>query len=86
MLGSFLGLVLAIIFLHDLFSLSMPSNKALFILFVLFCSAVTIFRWLSKILDGVREILVIFDQKGRNMTFGDLKDAYQRGRANLQEN
>ena len=32
------------------------------------------------ILDGVREVLIIFDQKGKNMTFGDLREAYQRGR------
>ncbi|MBU5980879.1 HAD family hydrolase [Lactobacillus helveticus] len=79
MLGSFLGLILAIIFLHDLFSLKMISDKAIFILVVLFCAATTIFRWLSRILDGIREVLVIFDQKGKNMTFGEFKEAYRRG-------
>ncbi|GFP17578.1 HAD-IC family P-type ATPase [Lactobacillus helveticus] len=79
MLGSFLGLILAIIFLHDLFSLKMISDKAIFILVVLFCAATTIFRWLSRILDGIREVLVIFDQNGKNMTFGEFKEAYRRG-------
>ncbi|AHI11794.1 HAD-IC family P-type ATPase [Lactobacillus helveticus] len=79
MLGSFLGLILAIIFLHDLFSLKMISDKAIFILVVLFCAATTIFRWLSRILDGIREVLVIFDQKGKNMIFGEFKEAYRRG-------
>ena len=85
MLGSFLGLILAIIFLHDLFSLKMISDKAIFILVVLFCAATTIFHWLSRILDGIREVLVIFDQKGKNMTFGEFKEAYRRGRENKIE-
>ncbi|MEN2379881.1 HAD-IC family P-type ATPase [Lactobacillus helveticus] len=85
MLGSFLGLILAIIFLHDLFSLKMISDKAIFILVLLFCAATTIFRWLSRILDGIREVLVIFDQKGKNMTFGEFKEAYRRGRENKIE-
>lgn len=85
MLGSFLGLILAIIFLHDLFSLKMISDKAIFILVVLFCAATTIFRWLSRILDGIREVLVIFDQKRKNMTFGEFKEAYRRGRENKIE-
>lgn len=85
MMGSFLGLILAIIFLHDLFSMTMISNKAIFILFILFCAATTIFRWLSRILDGVREVLVVFDQKGKNMTFADVHEAYHRGRQNIQE-
>ncbi|MCS8612427.1 cation-translocating P-type ATPase [Lactobacillus helveticus] len=85
MLGSFLGLILAIIFLHDLFSLKMISDKAIFILVVLFCATTTIFRWLSRILDGIREVLVIFDQKGKNMTFGEFKEAYRRGRENKIE-
>lgn len=85
MVGSFLGLLLAIIFLHDLFSLKMISDKAIFILVVLFCAATTIFRWLSRILDGIREVLVIFDQKGKNMTFGEFKEAYHRGCENKIE-
>lgn len=80
MVLSLIGLLLAILFLHDLFSLTMISNKAIFILIVLFCAETTIFRWLSRILDGVSEILVVYDQKGRNMTFGDVHDAYDRGR------
>ena len=57
MIGSFAGLVLAIIFLHNLF---------------------------SRILDGVQEVLVVFDQKGKNMTFAELHEAYQRGRKSVQ--
>ena len=68
MIGSFAGLGLAIIFLHN----------------VLFCAATTIFRWLSRILDGVQEVLVVFDQKGKNMTFAELHEAYQRGRKSVQ--
>lgn len=75
MIGSFVGLVLAIIFLHNLFSMSMITDKALFILAVLFCAATTIFRWLSRILDGIREVFIVFDQKGKNMTFGDFHEA-----------
>ncbi|KRL24424.1 cation-translocating P-type ATPase [Lactobacillus kefiranofaciens subsp. kefirgranum] len=85
MIGSFVGLVLAIIFLHNLFSMSMITDKALFILAVLFCAATTIFRWLSRILDGIREVFIVFDQKGKNMTFGDFHEAYKRGRENIIE-
>lgn len=85
MLGSFICLILAIVFLHDLFSMTMISSKAMFILFILFCAATTIFRWLSRILDGIREVLIVFDQKGKNMTFGDFREAYQRGRENTNE-
>lgn len=85
MIGSFVGLVLAIIFLHNLFSMSMITDKALFILAVLFCAATTIFRWLSRILDGIREVFIVFDQKGKNMTFGDFYEAYKRGRENIIE-
>lgn len=85
MIGSFVGLVLAIIFLHNLFSMSMITDKALFILAVLFCAATTIFRWLSRILDGIREVFIVFDQKGKNMTFGDFHEAYIRGRENIIE-
>lgn len=83
MIGSLLGLIIAIIFLHNLFSLTMISDKAMFILFILFCAATTIFRWLSRILDGVQEVLVVFDQKGKNMTFADVHEAYQRGRKSV---
>lgn len=85
MIGSFVGLVLAIIFLHNLFSMSMITDKALFILAVLFCAATTIFRWLSRILDGIREVFIVFDKKGKNMTFGDFHEAYKRGRENIIE-
>lgn len=72
------------IFFPRLFSLTMLNNKSLFILAVLFCAAVTIFRWLSKILDGIAEVLVVFDQKGKNMTFVEFKEAYDRGKNNVK--
>ena len=62
----------------------MLNNKSLFILAVLFCAAVTIFRWLSKILDGIAEVLVVFDQKGKNMTFVEFKEAYDRVKNNVK--
>lgn len=72
------------IFFPRLFSLTMLNNKSLFILAVLFFAAVTIFRWLSKVLDGIAEVLVVFDQKGKNMTFADLKEAYDRGKNSVK--
>lgn len=77
---SLIGIAASIIFLHKLFSVTMLNNRSLFILAVLFFAAVTVFRWLSKILDGVAEILVVFDQKGKDMTFADVKEAYERGK------
>lgn len=79
---SVIGVILAIIFLNDLFSLTMLRPRSIFILLVLFFAAVTVFRWLSHISDGIAEVLVVFDQKGHDMTFKDLHDAYHRGRTN----
>lgn len=81
---SFVGIIASIIFLPNLFSLTILNNKSLFILAILFCAAVTIFRWLSKVLDGVAEILIVFDQKGKNMTFAEVKEAYDRGKNNVK--
>ncbi len=80
MLLSLVGVITSIIFLHNLFSLSALRPRSIFVLVVLFFAAVTVFRWLSHISDGIAEVLVVFDQKGKNMTFADLKDAYARGR------
>lgn len=85
MLLSLICVIGSIIFLPDLFSLTLLNNKSVFILVVLFCAAVTIFRWLSKILDGIAEVLVVFDQKGKEMTFNDLKQSYERGKNNFTE-
>lgn len=81
---SIVGVIASIIFLPNLFSLAILNNKSLFILAILFCAAVTVFRWLSKILDGIAEILIVFDQKGKNMTFAEVKEAYDRGKKNVR--
>lgn len=82
---SILCIIGSVIFLPHLFSLTMLNNKPLFILMILFFAAVTIFRWLSKVLDGVAEVLIVFDQKGKNMTFAEFKEAYDRGKKNIKE-
>lgn len=79
---SIIGVILSIIFLHGLFSLTILRTRSIFVLLVLFFAAVTVFRWMSHISDGIAEVLVVFDQKGKNMTFADLHEAYQRGRKN----
>lgn len=79
---SIIGVILSIIFLHGLFSLTILRTRSIFVLLVLFFAAVTVFRWMSHISDGIAEVLVVFDQKGKNMTFADLHKAYQRGRKN----
>lgn len=78
--GSFLALVLSIIFFHNLFALSRISATAVFLLLVLFFAEITIFRLLSKFADGVREVLVAYDQKGKDLTINDVKQAYRKGR------
>lgn len=78
--GSFLALVLAVIFFHNLFALSRISATAVFLLLVLFFAEITIFRFLSKFADGVREVLVVYDQKGKDLTLNDIKHAYSKGR------
>ena len=78
--SSFLALVLSIIFFHNLFALSRISATAVFLLLVLFFAEITIFRLLSKFADGVREVLVAYDQKGKDLTISDIKQAYRKGR------
>jgi len=78
--GSFLALVLSIIFFHNLFALSRISATAVFLLLVLFFAEITIFRLLSKFADGVREVLVAYDQKCKDLTISDIKQAYRKGR------
>lgn len=78
--GSLLALVLAVIFFHNLFALSRISATAVFLLLVLFFAEITIFRFLSKFADGVREVLVVYDQKGKDLTLNDIKQAYRKGR------
>lgn len=78
--GSFLALILSIIFFHNLFALSRISATAVFLLLVLFFAEITIFRLLSKFADGVREVLVAYDQKGKDLTINDIKQAYHKGR------
>jgi cation-transporting ATPase E len=48
---------------------------------VLFFAEITIFRFLSKFADGVREVLVVYDQKGKDLTLNDIKHAYSKGRS-----
>ena len=47
---------------------------------LLFFAEITIFRLLSKFADGVREVLVAYDQKGKDLTINDVKQAYRKGR------
>ena len=86
MVISLLGVVLSIIFLHNIFALTMLRPRSIFTLVVLFFAAITIFRWLSHIADGIAEVLVVYDQKGHDMTFRDLHEAYHRGRKNAGRN
>lgn len=78
---SLAAIVLSIAFFPKLFALKMITTKAIFILIVLFFAEVTIFRWLSKVMDGFCEVMVVYDQKGQDMTFRDLKAAYKKGKS-----
>lgn len=79
---SLAAIILSIIFIPHLFSLTALHGKSIFMLVVLFFAATTLFRWLSKIMDGLREVLNVFDEKGKNMTFHDLENAYRKGSQN----
>lgn len=57
------ALVLAIIFLPHFFQLQMISRLTIFLLVVLYFAAITLFRWLCRICDGVVGIINIFDEK-----------------------
>ena len=80
MMLSLACVILSIAFLPKLFALKMVTPKAIFILLVLFFAATTVFRWLSKIMDGVSEMFVVYDQKGTSATLSELKKAYERGK------
>lgn len=79
---SILCVIGSTIFLPKLFSLTMLNKRSIFILTVLFFAAVTLFRLLSKFLDGIAEILMVFDEKGRDMTFREFITAYKKGANN----
>lgn len=80
MMLSLACVILSIAFLPRLFALKMVTPKVIFILLVLFFAATTVFRWLSKIMDGVSEMFVVYDQKGQSTTLSELKQAYERGK------
>lgn len=76
------ALALAIIFLPHFFQLQMISRLTIFLLVVLYFAAVTLFRWLSRICDGVVGIINIFDEKKHRTTWGDVKEGWREGRLN----
>lgn len=78
-LASLAGLIFSIAFLHKLFVLQMISFKAVFLLIVLFFAEVAIFGWLSKIAEGIREMLIKYSQTGSKTTVAELKEAYRKG-------
>lgn len=80
MIFSLLGVAVSIIFLPKLFALEMITPKTIFVLIILFCVSITVFRWLSKIMEGVCEILITYDQKGKTMTLEEVAQAYKRGK------
>lgn len=57
------ALLLAISFLPHFFQLQMISRLAIFLLVVLYFASVTVFRWLSRLCDGVAEVINICDEK-----------------------
>jgi cation-transporting ATPase E len=84
LLLSVLCIILSIIFLPNFFQLSAISKTALFLLIVLFLAAASVFRWLTLICDSVREVIFVWEEKGKNTTFGDLKAAWKLGRQTRQ--
>lgn len=77
---SLLCVILSIIFIPHLFALRMISPKAIATLLILFAAATTIFRWLSSIMNGVSEVIEVYDKKADTMTVGDIKKAYHQGK------
>lgn len=77
---SFLCLIFAIIFAHNLFALSKISMTAIFLLVILFFAEVTVFKYLSGLADGFQEVLNVYSKKGSQTTIGDLKQAYRQGK------
>ena len=80
MFFSLLGVIVSIVFLPKLFALEMITPKTIFVLIILFCVSITVFRWLSKIMEGICEVLITYDQKGKTMTLEEVAQAYKRGK------
>ncbi|MFC2695379.1 MAG: HAD-IC family P-type ATPase [Lactobacillus sp.] len=74
------ALLLAISFLPHFFQLQMISRLAIFLLVVLYFASVTVFRWLSRLCDGVAEVINICDEKKHRTTWGDIKKGWRAGR------
>lgn len=85
LLLSILCIVLSIIFLPNFFQLTALSKLAIFLLVVLYLAAATVFRLLTLLCDSIREIIFLWEEKGRNATFAEVRAAWKRGHQARQD-
>lgn len=73
-------IILSIIFIPGFFKLSPLSGRAVFTVVVLFFAGMTLFRIMSRICDGIKEVSNVLTEKGKDAKLRDLLAAYGKDR------
>ena len=76
-------IILSIIFIPGFFKLSPLSGRAVFTVVVLFFAGMTLFRIMSRICDGIKEVSNVLTEKGKDAKLRDLLAAYGKDRDEL---
>ena len=76
-------IILSIIFIPGFFRLSALSKRAVFTIIVLFFAGMTLFRGMSRICDGIKEVSNVISEKGREAKVGDIIKAYRKDAGEL---
>ena len=76
-------IILSIIFIPGFFKLSPLSGRAVFTVVVLFFAGMTLFRIMSRICDGIKEVSNVLTEKGKDAKLRDLLAAYGKNRDEL---
>lgn len=76
-------IILSIAFIPGFFKLSSLSGRAIFTIVVLFFAGMTLFRIMSRICDGFKEVSTVLTEKGKDARLRDIIAAYGKDRDEL---
>lgn len=76
-------IILSIAFIPGFFKLSPLSGRAIFTIVVLFFAGMTLFRIMSRICDGFKEVSTVLTEKGKDARLRDIIAAYGKDRDEL---
>lgn len=76
-------IILSIAFIPGFFKLSPLSGRAIFAVVVLFFAGMTLFRIMSRICDGFKEVSTVLTEKGKDARLRDIIAAYGKDRDEL---